>query len=160
MIIQRNDQPMQHPPRRCGQRQRVRGFSLMEVLVTVLILAIGLLGLAGLQGASIQANHSANLRTQATYLAYEIVDAMRANPTQTAAGNYLVAYGTMAFGADVASIDLAAWRSRVQGLLPAGGSEIILDANGIYVVSVRWDDIRAGAANVGDYQVFTLEVQP
>ncbi|MEJ2142634.1 MAG: type IV pilus modification protein PilV, partial [Gammaproteobacteria bacterium] len=54
------------------------GFSLLEVMIAMVIFSIGLIGLAGLQSASLGYNHSAYLRSQATYLAYNILDKMRA----------------------------------------------------------------------------------
>jgi type IV pilus modification protein PilV len=57
-----------------------QGFTLIEVLVTVIIMAIGLLGVAGLQLAGMRSNHSAFLRTQATIAAYDLIDRMRADP--------------------------------------------------------------------------------
>ncbi len=65
-----------------------RGFTLVEVLVAVFVLALGLLGLSGLQVASLQNNHSAYLRSQATLLAYDMADRMRANATALAALDY------------------------------------------------------------------------
>ncbi|MBN2886612.1 MAG: type IV pilus modification protein PilV, partial [Chromatiaceae bacterium] len=59
--------------------RRQRAFTLIEVLVAVLVLSVGLLGLAGLHGVSLKLNRGAALRTQASQLAYEITDAMRAN---------------------------------------------------------------------------------
>ena len=56
-----------------------RGFSLIEVLVAVLVLAIGLLGLAGLQTRGLKASQSSYERSVATVYAYSILDAMRAN---------------------------------------------------------------------------------
>ncbi|HLE93281.1 MAG TPA: type IV pilus modification protein PilV, partial [Sulfuricaulis sp.] len=56
-----------------------RGFSLIEVLVALLVLSIGLLGLAALQTTSLQYNTGSYFRTQATFLAYDIIDRMRAN---------------------------------------------------------------------------------
>ena len=58
---------------------RSHGFSMIEVLVTLLVLSIGLLGLAAMQVRSIKNTHSAYLRSQATYLAYDMLDRMRAN---------------------------------------------------------------------------------
>ena len=52
----------------------------MEVLIAMLVLAIGLLGLASLQAQSLRFNHDSYVRSQATILAYEIMDKMRANP--------------------------------------------------------------------------------
>ena len=65
-------------------RAGVRGFTLVEVLVTVVIFSVGLLGLAGLQATGIKLNHSSMLRSQATLLAYDIVDCMRANQANVA----------------------------------------------------------------------------
>lgn len=65
-----------------------RGFTLIEVLVALLVLSIGLLGLAALQTTSLQLNTSSYQRTQATLLAYDIIDRMRANTTGFSNGNY------------------------------------------------------------------------
>lgn len=56
-----------------------RGLTLVEVLVAVLVLSIGLLGLAALQGTSLQSSQAAYFRTQAINAAYEIADFTRAN---------------------------------------------------------------------------------
>jgi len=55
------------------------GFTLIEVLIAMLVLAVGLLGLAGLQATSLRNNQSAYNRSQATQLAYDLTDRMRAN---------------------------------------------------------------------------------
>ena len=55
------------------------GFTLIEVLIAMLVLAVGLLGLAGLQATSLKNNQSAYNRSQATQLAYDMADRMRAN---------------------------------------------------------------------------------
>src|SRR3990172_9167298 len=64
------------------------GFTLMEVLVAVVVLSIGLLGLANLQTVGMKSNNSAYLRTQATLLAYDIADRMRANIAGVTANAY------------------------------------------------------------------------
>lgn len=64
------------------------GFTLVEILVALLVLSIGLLGLAALQLTSFQFNTDSYLRTQTTFSAYDIVDRMRINPTGLDAGNY------------------------------------------------------------------------
>ncbi len=55
------------------------GFTLIEVLIAMIVLAVGLLGLAGLQATSLKNNQSAYNRIKATQLAYDIADRMRAN---------------------------------------------------------------------------------
>lgn len=63
------------------------GFTLIEVMVSVLVLLVGLMGVMGMQLLSLQTNQSAYFRSQAVYIGSEILDAMRANPT--VADNYL-----------------------------------------------------------------------
>jgi len=63
----------------CRSISRQRGLSLVEVLVAVLVLSVGLLGLAALQGISLQSSQAAYFRTQATNAAYEVAEFMRAN---------------------------------------------------------------------------------
>lgn len=64
------------------------GFTLLEVLVALSILTVGLLGLAMLQTVGMRFNTNSYSRTQATYLAYDIAERMRANPQGFTAGNY------------------------------------------------------------------------
>ena len=65
-----------------------RGFTLLEVLIALLVFSLGLLGLAGLMIMSVKTNHSAYLRTQATFLAESMADRMRADPMAIWASSY------------------------------------------------------------------------
>jgi len=65
-----------------------QGFSLVEVLIALVVLSIGLLGLAALQTVSLKVGHDSYQRTQATMLAYDVIDRMRANPVALTAGRY------------------------------------------------------------------------
>jgi type IV pilus assembly protein PilV len=69
-------------------RNRSTGFSLVEVLVALLVLSIGLLGLAMLQVQGMKYNTNSYQRTQATLLAYDIIDRIRANKVGADAGAY------------------------------------------------------------------------
>ena len=71
------------------------GFTMVELLVAVLVLSIGLLGLAGLQAAGLRNNQSAYLRSQATILAYDVADRMRATRAAAAAGAYNISVFTL-----------------------------------------------------------------
>jgi len=68
--------------------QRQMGFTLLEILIALIILSIGLLGLAGLQANSLKNNNSAYQRTQASLLANEMLDRIRANRQGLEAGAY------------------------------------------------------------------------
>jgi len=68
--------------------KRSAGFTIIEVLVSLVILSIGLLGIAGMQINSLKNNQSAYYRTQAVNLAYELADKMRANTAGVKNGSY------------------------------------------------------------------------
>lgn len=55
------------------------GFTLVEVLVATLVLTVGILGVAAMQMVSFQTNQGAYMRSQAVYLAQDILDRMRVN---------------------------------------------------------------------------------
>lgn len=65
-----------------------RGFTLIEVLVSMLILLVGLLGTASMQLISMQNNQNAYIRSQATHIAAEFLDRIRSNPEAHRAGRY------------------------------------------------------------------------
>jgi len=72
-------------------RSGARGFTLVEVLVTVVVISVGLLGIAALQTTSLRSNHESYLRTQATAFADDIIDRIRSNRDDAA--SYAVALG-------------------------------------------------------------------
>ena len=74
-----------HIHRHCSGQ---RGFSLLEVLIAVVVLSIGLLGLASLQATSLRMNQEALMRSQEAHLAYDMIDRMRANRPGFIAGTY------------------------------------------------------------------------
>ena len=73
---------------RHSRRTQKAGFSLLEVLIALLVLAVGLLGLAALQNMGLRLNSQSYERTQATILIYDMIDRMRANPAGVIAGDY------------------------------------------------------------------------
>ena len=153
-----------HPARRqCG-------VSMIEVLVTVLVLSIGLLGLAGLQLTGLRYNHSAYLRSQATLLASDIIDRMRVNRDQALNGAYDIDFGASTSNttcavvnancspADLAQADLAEWKQNLQNLLPSGDGAIARTINGSevrFTVTIQWDDTR-GEQNPTQLPVETI----
>lgn len=133
--------------------RRARGVSLIEVLVAILVLAVGLLGLAALQARGLKFNHDAYARSQATLLAYQIMDAMRVrnDPEDDADLDAYLAEtdprgapphdaGDLC-DATVSSIanDLNCWFDAIQAALPGGDARI--GANGeAYDITLRWQE--------------------
>jgi type IV pilus assembly protein PilV len=162
------------------------GFTLVEVLVSLVVLAIGLLGIAKLMLFSSHSNDSAYLRSQATALAYEILDDMRANRQEaiiagtynTAAAVPAVIPGALCVGVgscitptQLALYDLYQWGLHLNassGVAPAGalpngqGSVATATVNTQTTVTiiVSWDDsVAQNTLNVGGAttQSITLE---
>jgi type IV pilus assembly protein PilV len=143
------------------------GFTLIEALVALLVISIGLLGVAALQLTSLRSNHASAMRSQATVLAYDIVDRMRANRTAALAGNYNIALGATATAGTVAGDDVIAWKQNISRTLPAtdnSGTPQVADGsvvqNGaIFTVTIRWNDWDdSGAASRTPLQ-FSMETQ-
>jgi type IV pilus assembly protein PilV len=138
------------------------GFTLLEILVAMLVLAIGLLGLAGLMASSMRNNLSASHRTQATWMAYDIIDRMRANRTSALAGTYATALGAPAAcspavpAGTIQAQDIKAWKNQIACALPAGDGSIAVAGSKATIV-IQWNDSRGtqGAAA----QTFSVETQ-
>lgn len=128
---------------------RCRGLTLVEILVALLVLSIGLLGLAGLQTLSLRFNTTAYYRTQATALAYGLADRMRANRNAALAGEYDAALVTPAPTCDedptldgsVPQNDIVVWRMALACRLPFGNGSVASNA-GVFTFTVQWDDSR------------------
>lgn len=109
----------------------------------MVIVAIGLIGLAGLMTSSLQNNQGASQRSQATWLAYDMLDRMRANRAAAQAGSYDTAFSTVPTGTTTAAQDLIQWKNTLATALPGGRGAIGRDLNtGLTTVSVQWDDKR------------------
>ena len=116
-----------------------RGATLVEVLVALLVLSIGLLGVAALQVSALQTNQGAHVRSQASVLAYDIADRMRANRAVALAGGYNVLYTVTPSGGALNELDLQNWKAALTNTLPTGQGEISLVGN-IALIRVRWTD--------------------
>lgn len=149
---------------------RSNGFTLIEVMIAVIILAVGLLGLASLVVQGQQSNESAYSRSQATLLAYDIIDRMRANkvafsPSEprkvsyaTQANTYVLtslpsctasAAGTPAFGNALATQDINQWCASVRSGIPSvdsGNTRITRNGN-LYTVNIQWQETGANGVS-------------
>lgn len=107
---------------------RNRGFTLLEVLIAVLVFSLGMLGLAGMMVVSVKTNHSAYLRTQASFLAQSMADRMRANPQGVWAATYSGSYpaagsdpctgGAPCSSSNIALRDKFYWGQQLGNFLP------------------------------------------
>jgi len=147
------------------------GFALFEVLVAVVVLSIGLLGLAGLQVTGQRNNHSAYLRSQAVFLAYDMMDRMRANMRGVAAGDYNSISGipadpgciaTGCTPAQLAQYDAYQWNTLMAQQLPSGQGTVTA-AGTMYTITVMWDDDHSGGAgtacSAGGLKCLKMSVQ-
>lgn len=127
------------------------GFTLLEVLIAVIVLSIGLLGLAGLQTAGLRNNQDAYARTVATTLANDMADRIRSNMAGFNAGNYnntseAHSYCETISGCspdEMAEHDTYMWNQALD-TLPNGQGDVAVNAR-IVTVTVFWDNARTGA---------------
>ncbi|MDZ7828339.1 MAG: type IV pilus modification protein PilV [Halofilum sp. (in: g-proteobacteria)] len=120
--------------------RRNRGFTFVELLMAVLVLGIGLVGVAGLQSVALGMNYGSYLRSQATVLAGDMADRMRANPVGVGNGGYDMGAAATATETtdcdtttgcstgDMAEHDLYLWIQRVQAVLPSANAVVCIDS--------------------------------
>jgi type IV pilus assembly protein PilV len=129
---------------------RQRGFTLVETMVALVVLSIGLLGVAKLVTGAVHANDSGYMRGQATQLAYEILDEMRANrpgdALYSAPGATANCSSSACSPAVLAGLDTFNWLATVKATLP-NGKGFINTASGVggevATIIVQWDDSEA-----------------
>lgn len=136
--------------------RRQQGFSLLEVLVTITITAIALLGAAGLQLRALQIGQSSQSRSQAVLLTADLTERMEGNKSAAKNGNYVFdsssSLGTVTDCSSVActdvqmaTYDVSNWKAKVQAQLPQVTSwSITYDTTGatIYSIAINWNERR------------------
>ncbi len=154
--------------------------TLIEILVSLLILAIGMLGMAGLQTVSLRNTQSAYQRTQAAILSNDIVERVRANLQGVESGSYDNAAGAVTAScnsisgctpAQMAANDVAEWKQALAAALPEGEGTLCNDstpADGtpaapacdgvgdLFAIKIWWDSDRDGTAE----NLFSMSFQP
>lgn len=136
------------------------GVGLLEVLVAVLILSLGLLGMAGLQTRVLQQNQSSQVRSQAVMLSYSILDALRLDRDGAIAGTYNIPLtcAPPAPNGTLSGDTLNRWildlQTRLGNTANTCGT-IACANNGICTVRIVWDDTRAGGNANEEYVIRT-----
>ncbi len=161
-------------------RARQGGMTLIEILVSLLILAIGMLGMAGLQTVGLRSTQSAYQRTQAAILGHDIVERLRANRQGVERGGYDHAVGSVTAScnslsgctpAQMAANDVAQWKQALAAALPEGEGTVCHDSSpddgtpaapacdgggDLFAIKIWWDSDRDGTAE----NLFTMSSQP
>jgi type IV pilus assembly protein PilV len=149
---------------------------MIEVLVTIIIIAIGVLGAAALQVTTLKnlsTSHSASI---AAIVVEDFSERMRANPTAALANNYehseapVPPYPDCVVNAcsmaDLAIYDMGTWWQQLTAALPSGRGEVArVGATNRFVITVRWDEDRSGstktkcpAESAADLDCYQFEV--
>lgn len=149
-----------------------RGFSLVEVLIALVIMSVGMLGIAGLYVTSMQAGRTSMFRHHAVTLAGDVADRIRANPRAlgayaSAAGapgadNSCVGGGVDCIPADMAANDIFLWRNQAIATLPAGTVAVTFTAATptvppTYGITIAWNE---PSAQVPPTYVLNIPIMP
>jgi type IV pilus assembly protein PilV len=125
---------------------RQSGFSLIEVLVALLVMCIGLLGAAAVQLNALKYTDSSAVSSQASFIAYDMMDRIRAN-TDNVAQYALVnlAAAPAAASTTAVSQDLADFRANITNMSNLTGTDASIVLKGYVVtITITWNDTRAG----------------
>lgn len=165
-------------------KRLVRGFTLLEVLIALLIFSLGLMGMAALMVLSVRTNQSAFLRTQATFLAQSMLDRMRSNLgritdyaiSYPAPGTDPCASGASCNPSQVAAHDIALWSTQLTDSLP--NATALIECNGAALgtgpqigsapydgqctMTIQWSEASLESTNTGApaTQTFAWVFQP
>jgi len=148
-------------------RNSQRGFSLVEVLITLVIMSIGMLGIAGLYVQSMQAGRTSTFRHHAVTLASDVADRIRANPlagVAYAAANGVdsncVTGGIDCDAAEMAGNDILLWQDQARESLPGGQVGIVFDGGVVpptYQITISWS--APNPANQPPTYIITIPVR-
>jgi type IV pilus assembly protein PilV len=155
--------------------RRQRGDTMIEVLVTIIIIAVGVLGAAALQVTTLKNLSSSHSASIAAIVAEDFSERMLANPVATLADNYVHAAAPAAYpdcvanacsAADLATYDMGTWWAELNNVLPSASGQVTrIAGTNTFVLTVRWDEDRSGstgtncpAQSTADLECFRLNV--
>lgn len=125
---------------------RQQGTTLIEVLIATVIISIGLLSVAALQTVALKSNQGSYFRSQATFLAYDLADRIRAAPDSALNGDYDDGQGG----------DRAEWDARITAQLGSGALGTLVRNTRQASITVQWNDNRARIRSENDTDESTL----
>ncbi len=119
-----------------------QGFSLIEVLISLVLLGVGLLGAIALQATALKEGQVSNYRSNATLIAHSVLDQIRANSVNAA--NYRIDIEEAApSGILVVQRDLQTFKNTASTLLPNGkGSIAVVAATRHVTIILQWSEDR------------------
>ncbi len=140
--------------------KNLSGFTLLEALIALLVLSIGLLGLAALQANALKLNHGAYNRTQATFLVQDMMDRLRANRIAAQEGRCNVGMGDQITGGGLCQADVNDWQvSFVRNFLPEGEGKIdCATETEVCTIEVQWDISREGGSVIDGSNIANFEI--
>lgn len=142
---------IQHP-RHIPSARLQQGMGMIEVLVSVLVLAVGLLGVAAMQSLALRGGQGSLETSQAVMQANSIVEAMRINPTANYNIGKTCAVASVT-GTDLRAYDQKAWIGALKSTIGLANDNTtcgqITGCPGACVITVFWDDSRAGTDQGG-----------
>ena len=147
-----------------GSPANMRGVGLVEVLVAVLVLAIGLLGIAALQATTLRNSQSSIERAQAVVQTYTILDAMRANVTAARSNGYdmLLTCTPPALNGTLIVSDQNFWLTSVQASLGSTACGQVTCAvaplPNVCTITVQWDDSRGKGGSTTQALATTTQI--
>lgn len=149
-------------------KKSISGFTMIEMLIAIIVLSIGLIGIAALQARGQQFNYVAYVRTQASFLAYDIMDRMRLNQKVHVSGNEDIPSiyssqlelettktlkpsdlnpncdDSVCSAQELAKYDLVNWFQSIKSSLPEGDAEMTLSGDGDTLrVTIKWQEGRS-----------------
>ena len=148
---------------------------MIEVLVTIIIIAVGVLGTAALQVTTLKNLSSSHSASVAAIVAEDLGERMQANAAAALADNYVHSAAPQAYPdcvanactpAQLASFDIGTWWVDLNNMLPSASGQVTRNAGtDTFVLTVRWDEDRSGSTGTtcppqsnADLECFQLNV--
>lgn len=135
-----------------GHKQN--GVSMIEILVSIVIISFGLLGVAGLLTTGLKSTQGSQVRTQASFMAYDMADRMRTNRQVALNGEYSTA--STATNATAIS-DKTDWQAAV-GTLPSGVGTVAMSNTSFFTITIQWDDSKVTGGSATQQFIFVGEL--